>query len=501
MLFSSCFVLLYPWYQFVLDDDGIGYAMVTKRLAAGDYAHALNGYWSPLHSWIALPFYKAGLSLTAAFKFSNLLISCCMLFVCDRLMQRTELSDRKKMLLLITAIPMLLYMTFYQLAADILFCLLFCSYVLLCAAATAFTKTITVISCAIIGVFAYLAKAYAFPLFIAHFTVWQCWLYKRSLLPRRKRQIIKNLGIGIGLFLMLALPWIIALHGKYDRWTFGYSGKVNLAWQLAPEKTVSPATTFFSAPPYPDSPTPWEDPGYPQQVFVSSFESPAVFFRQVKLILHNVIAALHSFHALSFLATAIMLAMFLFVMRTGSSVMLLFLLSVILLPGGYLPVHIEPRFLWPAAFLLLIAGTYLLTRIFSIWRFRPAAQNIAWIVFIGSFLITPLNSLQDLRHANKEEHAIASSLKKDGIAGNFASDGSSYSNMRKIAFLSGNRYYENHRQQYSADEIVAGIKSARIDYFFFFQNPSDDFRNSSLYTSATRKIEYPRYNLVILDMR
>ena len=502
LLLSGCFILLYPWYQYVLDDDGIGYAMVTKRLAAGDYFNALNGYWSPLHSWLALPFYEAGASLPAAFKLSNLFISCCMLYVLDRLMKHAELSVRKRLLLLITAIPILLYMSFYQLAADILFCLLFCWYVLLCAGATAFTKTATIIACAVIGVLAYLAKAYAFPLFIAHFTVWQCWLYKRSLLPQRKKQLIKNLCTGIGVFLILSLPWIIALHGKYDRWTFGYSGKVNLAWQLAPEKTISPDKPFFSAPPYPQSPTPWEDPGYPDQASVSPFESPAIFFKQVKLVLHNIIAALQSFHELSFLAAGIILALFLFVMRTGSSVLLLVLLSVLLLPGGYLPVHIEPRFLWPAAFLLLIAGSYLLTRIFTIWRFRQAAHRIAWIILIGSFLITPLNALQDLRYANQTEHSLSGILQSEEISGKFASGTASYSSMRKIAFLSGNQYYENHRRQSSYEEVAAAIENQNIDYYFFFNEiPLDVFRNSTLYQKASRKKDYPQFNLIVLDMR
>src|SRR5687768_4726005 len=90
LLLTGCFFLLYPWYRYVLDDDGIGYAMVTKRLAAGDFFNALNGYWSPLHSWLALPFFKAGAGIIDSFKFSNLLISACMLVVLDRLMGQAE---------------------------------------------------------------------------------------------------------------------------------------------------------------------------------------------------------------------------------------------------------------------------------------------------------------------------------------------------------------------------------------------------------------------------
>jgi hypothetical protein len=149
--------------------------------------------------------------------------------------------------------------------------------------------------------------------------------------------------------------------------------------------------------------------------------------------------------------------------------MLLLLLSILLLPGGYLAVHIEPRFLWPAAFLLLIAGTHLLTRIFTIWRFRPAAHRIAWFVLISSFLITPINSLQDLRYANQREHSIAAALQADGINGKFASGPTTYSAMRKIAFLSGNQYFENHRLAYTSRELLDGIGQSDIDFLHFIR--------------------------------
>src|SRR4051812_40805140 len=91
IVYTTCFAILYPLYRFKFDDDGIGYLMVTKRLAAGDLFNAINGYWSPLHSWLLAPLYKAGLNEFTAFKLSNGLIGAGILITVNRLCGKTNL--------------------------------------------------------------------------------------------------------------------------------------------------------------------------------------------------------------------------------------------------------------------------------------------------------------------------------------------------------------------------------------------------------------------------
>ncbi|WP_315817355.1 hypothetical protein [Paraflavitalea speifideaquila] len=56
VLYLLVFALCYPLYQYIFDLDGIGYLMVAKRLAAGDYSGAVNGCWSPCIPGSLFPF-------------------------------------------------------------------------------------------------------------------------------------------------------------------------------------------------------------------------------------------------------------------------------------------------------------------------------------------------------------------------------------------------------------------------------------------------------------
>ena len=59
-LYIILFFLLFPYYQYVVDIDAVSYINVAERVAKGEYYHSVNGYWSPLISWILVPFLKGG---------------------------------------------------------------------------------------------------------------------------------------------------------------------------------------------------------------------------------------------------------------------------------------------------------------------------------------------------------------------------------------------------------------------------------------------------------
>lgn len=67
------FILLLPFYKQVFDVDGIGYSLVAQHLAHGNFARAINGFWSPLHSWLIAPFIKTGIPVELLF----FLFQCC----------------------------------------------------------------------------------------------------------------------------------------------------------------------------------------------------------------------------------------------------------------------------------------------------------------------------------------------------------------------------------------------------------------------------------------
>lgn len=501
ILFIGLFFLLYPLYRYILDDDGIGYAMVTRRWASGDFFNAINGYWSPLHSWLALPFHLAGLELLTAFRASNLLICVLLLCAIDRLSARIELNKKLKLLILLVSVPILLYMCFYQLAADILFCLLFLWYINACAAGDVYARPGKTILCVFIAFLAYLSKAYAFPLFIGHFFCWQYWLSKRSLLPDRKQRFKRNLTIAFSVFLLLSLPWILALQYKYDIWTFGYSGRLNLSWQVMPPNVIP--DSFFTAPHLPNSPTLWEDPYFTQGRLYSTFSSGYTFLKQLKIIIHNIFELISALNQLTFLSIGLLMAMLLYLFKTSSGMMLLFLLSITILPAGYLVIHIEERFLWPATFILLIAGVHLLSVLFHTYRFHIIARGLCWMILISGFLLNPLNNLQDMIQKGQDNFKLADIMKSFGAHQTIASNHEYYSQMRKAAFLSNNQYYEINHHSHTYEELQEAVRKSRISYFYFFYSDEMDlkaFQQTIVFNNSSFQKHFPSHKLLVMKM-
>jgi 4-amino-4-deoxy-L-arabinose transferase-like glycosyltransferase len=122
-IYTIGFVCLRPWYQYLLSPDGVGYLAVTKHLANGDFVSGINGYWSPLHSWLAIPFYKAGFNEFAVFIAINGLCGAGILIVLNSLLRKTTLRSGLQSAALFISIPILLSYAFVF-DVDILLCLL-----------------------------------------------------------------------------------------------------------------------------------------------------------------------------------------------------------------------------------------------------------------------------------------------------------------------------------------------------------------------------------------
>src|SRR5262245_28768288 len=91
LAYAIAYLLLFPAYQYVFDLDGIGYLSITTRLAHGDL-NGVNGFWPPLHSWLAIPFYKMGMNEFVAFKVLNGLFGVGILIIVNRLLHKLPIE-------------------------------------------------------------------------------------------------------------------------------------------------------------------------------------------------------------------------------------------------------------------------------------------------------------------------------------------------------------------------------------------------------------------------
>lgn len=500
-IYSLLFVAFYPQYQYILDDDGVGYATITRRWAEGDYFRAINGLWSQLHCWLAVPFYKAGLPLLAAFKILNGVISVGVLITAHRMLRVTGIPAFVQAFCLLAMIPFCLYITFFQLAADNLFCFLFLLYCMLCIRPNAFGNIRWAAITGTVAGFAYLSKAYALPLFLLHFPLWQLWLYRQSISAKKEKEFLTNLLTGLAFFALICLPWIIAMHHKYGFWTYSYAGLLNRNLNMMP---YIPFTKFYmAAPPWPDSPTLWEDPYFAHHKAWERFSWWIALPRIPKLLLHNLTALIGSFNRLSYLAFTIAAAMFLYLLRKPVRWVQLCLLSVVLLPAGYMLLHIEDRFLWPLFFLMLMSGAYLLHLLLQTYVYPKWVQAFCWLFFLVSFVVTPLNELQNMMGKGKGSIQMGTLMQREKLTGNIASN-RDYSTMRIIAFASGSRYFESTPIDPFWPRLPQVLQSMYIDHFYLFYANDHELKglkSTALYNASKEQVFFPEHKLVVLKLR
>jgi hypothetical protein len=505
IIYLACCLLLYPAYRFIFDDDGIGYMMVARRLAEGDFYNAINSYWSPLHSWLVVPFIKAGMTELAAFKLSNFIIGFCILVQVYRLCNKTSLSDQLKSIVLLVAVPVVFHYAIYELAADVLFCWLVLVYVDLITRDNFFKSARLNLLCGVTGAALYLTKAYGFPFFLLHFVIVQVWYTINTKSTESKKWMVRNLMLGIGIFLLLSAPWIWALYQKFGELTIGYTSRHNLDVYLYTRQVTT--TDLVFPPPYPDSPGNWEDPWFDplKRTPGEYYFRPDILIRQIRLFLTNFIEALSCFNFISALATAVLCGLGIFWFYQKNRVIFLFFLTSCLLPLGYMMVHIETRFLWSVGLLLLIGGAMLVQTLLAQLRIRGWQAYLCWTIFLGTFLVAPVNQLKDATGGNAQLFELADFALEKNIRGKYLlSDNADYSMVPKMAFLTRSSTWLLTSLDKSWDDHLAAMHKYNIGYYFFRYNNAKElqaFMQGSLYKAAHKVHDTGLYNLLILEIK
>jgi hypothetical protein len=202
-LYIGLFFLLFPVYQYVLDIDAISYIHVAQRLANGEFYYALNGYWSPLISWILVPFIKAGYDPVMAAKYINGLLGLLTLYSCYSLTDKFNIHDTlKKMIPFVLAILFISY-TFYELCADLLQLFIITLYLNLVFSKHFIRDNYKIVFAGLLGAVGYYAKAYNFPFFLVQFIVVVYVLLKKEQTGNFRTLLFKKIAIAFISFFLL----------------------------------------------------------------------------------------------------------------------------------------------------------------------------------------------------------------------------------------------------------------------------------------------------------
>jgi hypothetical protein len=466
-IYLLLFMLLLPFYKQVFDVDGVGYSLVAQHLAEGNFNRAINGFWSPLHSWIIAPFIKTGIPVELLFFYSNAAISLVLLWQLKKFFRHFQFTDEVSTVLLLTSVIILLQFSFYELAADILLLPFLMGYLLFVVRSDFFSNYKVQIACGLLTGFAYLAKTYALPFTVLIHLSLFLWHYYRERIGS-----VKTFLCFIFPLLLVITPWIILISSKYGMFTIGNASRLNLSWFL---KGSSVEGELFHQPIAAGSPGWWEDPSYFKGAVVHLFTSMEMFVKQIRVFFYNITIYIKTLAEFSAFMPAVILGFVIFLFRREEVKMQKIALFVLIFPAGYLLTYVDGRYLWIFQLALLPVGWWMLQSVITFFQFRKTVINFLFLIYVLSFLLQPVNILKDYAVSEqwKEIRELTTYFTTNKISGNFTANKKSPES-QVVAYLSKTSFYQLTKPDVSFEELHTAIGVNRINYLLFYYDSAQE---------------------------
>ncbi len=472
LLYVLLCLFLHPYLGYILDSDGVAYLAIAKRVANAQYLQSINGLWSPLNSWLLVPFIEKGMDAWTIAKILNFVFGGIVIVLVHLLFIRFKIKKIAHAFLLMALSVVMVHNVYLQTFGDVLQLIFALLYLLILWSENFYSSYWKATLCGLIMGIAFYAKAYSLAFFLFHFAATLYWFYSKKKVTLKNTVIMYCLGIFTAL--LLILPWTYALHKKYGVWSLtGFAGKLNMSWYINSGKTFKSDIKLLIPPSYNDSPSFWEDP-YPSQENLSSpFSSGKHFIKWITRVIHTKLTAIECYNEISFLALSILLiSLYYFFFRKkevdeveDNIQIQLLIFTILILPLGYLMMHIETRYIWLNIFLLMIAGAVLLERVKKF--IHPYLYLISIFILAFSFIIFPVLNIENLKNKNKELFEYAAILEKNNIKGSFTSNAIDAGRMWVVAYLSQNQFYTIERTDYTEQELIDEMKRYHVTYYLF----------------------------------
>jgi hypothetical protein len=477
LLYSLFSIILFSHYKYVINSDGIAYISIAKYYFDGHISYAINGYWSPLYSWILLPFlvlWSGNLGNIMVMKIMGVIIGLFTLTAINSILNNLNIDIGQKTILLLSLIPFVLYFSLRFTTPDLLVtCILL--YYFNCLIDKKYRKLTSLgLITGILGAIAFLAKSYCFYFFIVHFILTSLFFMKNF--PEDRSVIKKNFLLGLSIFLVISGVWVGIISEKYGVITVGTAGSYNHAI-VGPNSNGHLTRYQILTPPHEFAVSSWEDPSYFEVNKWNPLESKQALNHQITIILGNIWIILFFSISNNFITFfAFILALYLFLKSSKKSIknnIILFIGTMIIYTGGYTFIVIEERYL---SFFLLLS--FLLAFYSLSMLFKENLIKYNYFKFVSIFLglllflypILPMSNLPIDGYSEVYDNSLE--LKLKGVMGNMASNGQC-DVMLYYCYYLDSKYYGVAKNQ-SNIELKENLISNKIDYYFIWGDPSSN---------------------------
>ena len=486
---------LLPWFLHRVAPDAVSYLTIARKYRAWEFTDAINGYWSPLISLLLAPFLCLGAPTEVTAKLLQVAIGAGALAVVWWFGRRLELPDTVRVWTTACLIPAVATYALTDTTPDLLVAVILTIYIGVVIGKEYPRSLWQGAACGLLGALAYLAKAYAFPFFVAHFVAVSGYLFvRRRSSGQELRRLAAATAIGLLVFAVVAGGWAGLLSRKYSRYTIGTTGSYQLrlygqghatnvgglyppankmavsAWEDPSDLSILPRPPGASPP---ARPQPEVVPAAVPEV--KRFFSDGPFSRVFYRVYYNAIRYAGTLFRLSPLSPFILLGLLIACWNVPRGYerdrWVILIGTMLLYPAGYLLIFINERFFWLIAFLLSLSAG-LLTTALPVLRRRP--WSICWPLVVAlSLSLWPAWLLFRLgHHVLEETPAVAAQLRPMMPPGTRIASDLEWGITNSIAFHLDARYYGLLRPDASAAEQLQQLRQHRIEYLLVWGDPA-----------------------------
>ena len=508
------------WY--VNNPDTFQYLSIARKYAGGHWSLALNAYWSPLLSWLLVPFLWTGLHGVIALKILQFIIGGFALVAWFSLTEKTGLKNGLLLTVRLIVVPFVISYAQLSPTADLLFLtvLVFLLSEISIGSWLAPSKQSLIVG--ILGALLFFSKAFGFPLFLA-LILSSAWI-RYSMY---KSRLIWGFALKtILVFIALSSCWIIPLSIKNNELTLSKAASFNLSREVSPRHEqimqIPVLSDGLHAPPDSLSASAWEAPGdvvslTPLKPFSNSADR--AFYLQ--LIKRNLLTIYYfDFrHQVGFFFVLLLLGFLLLNGRKRffeNKLILLLFIVFILIYAGYSLILVHTRYVWICTWIMILLSAWVVQS-FSEKKFfrnlgslcfallvlvaikRPlkeiffAEDKDVSLLWVGKALFHPIDTLTIIYREDKMLHRVAQKLKADNlIVGNVASlENTSplrhyYSASLFLSCELPVHYYGQLKAAQSYEDQIIELGKNNIRYLFVWEGESwkqaENAGNSPIFT-------------------
>lgn len=413
IVYTLCGILFLIPFRYQISPDGVSYIRIAQNYLHGYFHEAINGYWSPLLSWLLLPFLLVGASPLVSAKIIN--IGAGEIVVIASWVLLRNFTDRRLIRTYITACIALISLDWVFVGSvvspDLLLTACLVSYFTVIFSDRYPTKKLAIVSGAMGGT-AFLAKAYALPFFIVFHTIFHMYRYYWQ--PSRERKVwLRAFGLSSAIFVAICVPWILVISTKYYHLTFSTSSSFNIA-TVGPYMHGPPMLDQgFFAPSSAHAVSSWDDPSYfkIQSWNIRLFPRPKNVHFAINLVSTNLRGLWHvllSFWSLSVLVI-MLAAVFILSPKTRNRLLLPSFLAMLVFLSGYgLTVYLD-RYLWSLYILLFMFLAVILEWLWT--KVSRLQLAVILVILLPTFAFLPLKNMYAARNVDKEVSTNSQALK------------------------------------------------------------------------------------------